>query len=584
DKHRKEILAWLSPINFFVTQKDILSRHQKGTCEAVLQSPELNDWMLNRGAKLLCSGIPGSGKTIASSLVIDLLRNRFTPNDLVGVAGVFCDYKNKEIQNTTNLLASIWRQLAYHRPDPTQDVLDLYLSNIKQGTNPSLDEVSSILEKEASRYTRVFIVLDAADECDEDTFISLVRHLDKPIVNLMVTSRFSATGVLAGFPTLSIQAKPADMELYISSRLDSSPLLCRHFEKDASLREEVISTIVRQARNMFLMARCHVNSVIMQGSIRRVREALTRLPDDLDDTYSAIMGRIYAQDKYQADQARKLISWVLHATRSLTIQEIGCAMAIEPHDSSLDTQAIPDLDLLVSSCAGIIDIDKESCVIRFVHGTFQEYITKAPPIPPPTAQCDIAQICLHYLLFDVFAKGRCESDAFMNDRLAAHPFLLYAAQNWGKHARESNKHQPIQRLVERLLLEDQGSRQSCLQALLLGPHRYESYSQTTPKDAPGLWLASYFGMYKTAELLLKKGVSVDKEASDGSTALQVATKMGFVDMIELLLKHGASISGGSYDAIPLLESSRFGNAEAIKLLLDRGADINSKARSGRTAL
>jgi ankyrin repeat protein len=259
-------------------------------------------------------------------------------------------------------------------------------------------------------------------------------------------------------------------------------------------------------------------------------------------------------------------------------------MSIEPGDSSPDALAIPDIDLLISSCAGIVEMDKESRVIRFVHKTFQEYIANVPPVPRPIAQCDITQTCLTYLLFDVFANGRCESDEHMNKRLSENPFFWYAAKNWGKHARGHGETDAATRYLIERLLAGQGPRQSCLQGLLLGPYRYDGYSQTTPKVAPGLWLASYFGLKFSGDLLLSRGSHVDEEASDGSTALQVAAKMGFVNMIDLLLDYGASLSGGSYEAIPLLEASRLENTEAANLLLERGADINAKTRSGRTAL
>jgi hypothetical protein len=148
------------------------------------------------------------------------------------------------------LLASIWRQLVYRRPIPTQDVLDIYFANVEKGTRPGIDEISRALENEISRYNKAFIVIDAADECSKGTLTTVLRYLNKPTISLMVTSRFSAIGVLAGFGKLQIQANPIDIELYISHRIDSSPILCRHFGKDESLRQDVISMILQRAAGM----------------------------------------------------------------------------------------------------------------------------------------------------------------------------------------------------------------------------------------------------------------------------------------------------------------------------------------------
>jgi hypothetical protein len=83
DKLRKEIITWISPINFFVAQKDILSRHQKGTCETVLQSPELKAWMRELGAKLLCSGIRLSCPFLPASLSALTYHSWFRQDDLL---------------------------------------------------------------------------------------------------------------------------------------------------------------------------------------------------------------------------------------------------------------------------------------------------------------------------------------------------------------------------------------------------------------------------------------------------------------------------------------------------------------------
>jgi hypothetical protein len=83
DKLRKEIITWMSPINFFVTQKDILSRYQQGTCEAVLESPELKAWMRELGAKLLCSGIRWSCPLVPTNLPTLTYCSWFRQDDLL---------------------------------------------------------------------------------------------------------------------------------------------------------------------------------------------------------------------------------------------------------------------------------------------------------------------------------------------------------------------------------------------------------------------------------------------------------------------------------------------------------------------
>jgi len=271
----------------------------------------------------------------------------------------------------------------------------------------------------------------------------------------------------------------------------------------------------------------------------------------------------------------------------LTVTEIQCALSVEPGDTSLDEDVLPDIESLISSCAGIVIIDKESHIVRFVHYTFQEYILRQPSLLLVTVHVDIARTCLTYLLFEVFSTGRCALDEVMDVKIAENPLLLYASKNWGKHALgDAESDVKIQALIMRLL-EDRRFRDSRLQAVLLPINRYEKYSWAIPKHVPGLWLATKFGLYTICKLMLRNGYLVNEETSEGSIALHAAADLGWFNIVALLVECGGSISGSTNldsDAIPLLEASRNGHQYVIELLLDRGADINIKSRSGRTAL
>jgi hypothetical protein len=44
-------------------------------------------------------------------------------------------------------------------------------------------------------------------------------------------------------------------------------------------------------------------------------------------------------------------------------------LAVEPEEAEVDPENIPDVEDLVSVCAGLIVVDQESAVIRLVHYT-----------------------------------------------------------------------------------------------------------------------------------------------------------------------------------------------------------------------
>jgi ankyrin repeat protein len=123
--------------------------------------------------------------------------------------------------------------------------------------------------------------------------------------------------------------------------------------------------------------------------------------------------------------------------------------------------------------------------------------------------------------------------------------------------------------------------------MLLLINRYEKYSWAIPMHVPGLWLATKFGLYTICKLILRNGYLVDEKTSEGSIALHAVAGLGWFNIVALLVESGGSISGGTNldsDAIPLLEAPRNDHQYVVELLLDWGADINIKSRSGRTAL
>ncbi|KIL84992.1 hypothetical protein FAVG1_11863 [Fusarium avenaceum] len=520
-----------------------------------------------------------------SALILQHLQQKHSASVGVRIAGVFCNYKEKDLQTPANLLAGIWRQLAYDRSPLSDEVVSLYDANAEKGTRPSFNETASVLTNEINKLSKAFVVIDAIDECGPNIVPSILRILDIPRVNILLTSRLPGSGPLASDASLSIQPSTLDMRLYVESRLSESSLMSRHCEKDPSLRDEVVSTITSRASGMFLMARYHTDLVLGQDSIRRVRQALISLPHDLNSAYAGILERIYSQEPHKSLRSRQLIAWVLFSTRPLTIEETRCALSVEPGDSSLNQDGLPDLDALLLTCSGIISINTESRCVAFVHQTIAEYLMQAPPVPMPTAHLNIARTCITYLLFDTFSGARCLTDTDLDARLSENLFFLYAAQNWGKHTKLGGEVvADLGPLIKRLLL-DMGYRESSLQGLVLPSARYEGYSWTTPKHAPPLWLAAFFGLPATTYLLLRDGgCLIDAKASDGSNALSIAAKFGYTDVMTILVDRGAELGGCQGAAIPHLEAARYGKTDALSLLLDRGADIDGKPSNGRTAL
>lgn len=116
---------------------------------------------------------------------------------------------------------------------------------------------------------------------------------------------------------------------------------------------------------------------------------------------------------------------------------------------------------------------------------------------------------------------------------------------------------------------------------LLRRHRYLLNSQSSMLVYRAVW--QYHGMLAW---LLTQGVHPDCKMSPGEgTPLMHAAAEGDLDAMRLLLDHGADPnSRNGSNELPLGFACSYGHWEAAKLLVERGANVNGIEREGRTHL
>ncbi|KAJ7302178.1 hypothetical protein DFH08DRAFT_669087, partial [Mycena albidolilacea] len=404
EEERKKIIDWFSPINFFLRQADISQMQEKGTGGWLLAHPVFKKWESGSGSTLWCCGIPGAGKTVLVSMVVEHLNAAFRNNKDIGVACIYLNHKEAENQTTSKLLAGLWRQLVLGR-DISSTAENLYKQHQEKGTAPSLEEVVHILSSSIKEFSKVFIIVDAMDEYPEFQREILLQQLAAMgnNVNLMITSRPHVSPESSSFPdleTLDIQAAPEDIQAYINAQIKLSPRLSKHIQKEPVLREEILTKISDTANGMFLLAKLHIDSLSMKNTVWAVEEALKVLPVDLFSSYDIAIQRIDAQSKEDRKTARSTITWVANTKRLLTTEELQVALAIEPGMRQLNQRNLMDIDIILSVCAGLVIVDKKSSVVRLVHHTTQEYLDSIQAKEFPDAQTEITCTLLTALAFD----------------------------------------------------------------------------------------------------------------------------------------------------------------------------------------
>lgn len=92
------------------------------------------------------------------------------------------------------------------------------------------------------------------------------------------------------------------------------------------------------------------------------------------------------------------------------------------------------------------------------------------------------------------------------------------------------------------------------------------------------------GQVAKLTLVLSESVDVNVETANGRRALTIAAGLGFPSGVKSLLKAGAKVDAGSPAFTALTQAVRAGSVAAVKLLLDAGANPNRSAKDGRLPL
>lgn len=207
---------------------------------------------------LFCPGIPGAGKTILASIVIDELHDRFGSGGETAIAYLYCNFKRQDEQSAIELLSSLLKQLAQSQSPLPSSIQEIYSEHTAKGTRPSMGEVSETIIKLLSRASdsaKTYVVIDALDECRTydgsrtrllDAMFEIQRASN---INLLATSRFISeiTERFKEQPALEIRASTADVTRYLQGNLAMLPAFV---SRNSKLQTEISTEITRTVDGM----------------------------------------------------------------------------------------------------------------------------------------------------------------------------------------------------------------------------------------------------------------------------------------------------------------------------------------------
>ena len=244
---RKKIFDWTSESDPWKQQSFIFSTRLDNTGLWFLRSKEYQDWKKVTGQTLLCPGMLGAGKTIITSIAVDDLLDYSRRELSVGVAFIYCDYKLRSQQTADMLFTSLLKQLIAGQPKLPDNIIQLYKNH---GTRSSLkrEEIRDALQSLMTSYSRVFIILDAVDEGEDQhltAFFSETFALQEQFAaNIMVTTRPAVSERIMNMfkkaTEIVISAKNEDVEMYVEEHMSDLP----GWATEGNLQDEIKKKMV----------------------------------------------------------------------------------------------------------------------------------------------------------------------------------------------------------------------------------------------------------------------------------------------------------------------------------------------------
>lgn len=258
DQESHAIIDWLSPVNYHTQHDDFLGRRQEGTGTWLLNLDEFQAWLKTSKQTLFCQGIPGAGKTMISSIVVDHLETKFKNDANIGIAYLYCNYRQQQQQMAKDLLSSLLKQLSQGQRSVPAEVENLYMNHKTKQTRPYFNEIIDVLKSIIRLYSRVFIIVDALDECDvvngarKSLLFELFNLQAKTEVNIFATSRFipdiQQEFLKKGSVLVEIRASREDVQRYLNGQM---PRLPRCVSRSHDLQEKINATIIKAVDGMY---------------------------------------------------------------------------------------------------------------------------------------------------------------------------------------------------------------------------------------------------------------------------------------------------------------------------------------------
>ena len=423
----------------------------------ILHDPQYLSWRDGDDVCLLwIKGGAGKGKTMISIGLIERLS--LLQDESTIVTYFFCQNADYELNTLEAIIKGLILQLINQQ------------TALKESLRHRWDTVNECFEEDMTSWQtlwkiflemlhrckcpRVYVIVDALDECQDDGMADLLRHIvrtglyNPSKIKWLLTSRpldSAEQELLAGsdqvLVSLELNSKHVSeaVQNYIAFKMDELDRRCRYGE---ILRRKIQTKLSEKAEDTYLwvsLACKRLESVHREEALTTIQD----LPLGLHPLYHQILNQLSSGEPAVVNGCMRLLMAMMLAYRPLNMAEVGSVTGLS--DEWVTSRA------LVDRCASFIrirDID-----IEFVHQSARDYLagTSGQSVLDSYGNyghSEIALSCLSYLsqrlkvnLIDLPQPDSTRESMKRNTLVAS---VDYAATFWAQHLESAKRTTPIQ--------------------------------------------------------------------------------------------------------------------------------------------
>jgi ankyrin repeat protein len=346
-------------------------------------------------------------------------------------------------------------------------------------------------------------------------------------------------------------------------------------EEDPDLVHKIRSQVGDKAESNFQVAELYIEC-LKEDAAGDLEEALEQLPEKLVDLYVQRLKQMANDKTKNGKLGMRILSAVASARRELSPEELQHLLMARPHERKVNFKSVHLSEVILALSRGLVAIGDHKITVQLCHGTLREYFESEETRDQwfENAELDMAQNCLTYMMIEDFSRPCLYFEDF-TDKIERRPFIDYAAQYWGDHAREAFKKDNGTAILQDLVVDfitNQNRVAAYIQAAWLLATPISAVGWDVRRDINGLHICAWFGLHTIIERLSR---SQFEEVGDNSYAPLLLSSDGKVDL---------DASERTYGQTPLMYACRNGHWETVEVLLSLGASINAVSQLGRTAL